>query len=129
LTLPIFPRERAGGRVFEELVAAHERMVLRTAYRLVGCLEDAQEAAQEVFLRLLGVWAGSKLPPDLRQLVGLSRGSEDSTHQCTTDRAQTPASIFTDLDVKEGQKTVVGKSSVNSAGDALILVIVPKIME
>jgi RNA polymerase sigma-70 factor, ECF subfamily len=52
LTLPIFPRERAGGRVFEELVAAHERMVLRTAYRLLGRWEDAQDAAQEVFLRL-----------------------------------------------------------------------------
>jgi RNA polymerase sigma-70 factor (ECF subfamily) len=33
-------------------VAAHERMVLRTAYRLLGRLEDAQDAAQEVFLRL-----------------------------------------------------------------------------
>jgi RNA polymerase sigma-70 factor (ECF subfamily) len=52
LILPIFPRERAGGPVFEELVAAHERMVLRTAYRLLGRLEDAQDAAQEVFLRL-----------------------------------------------------------------------------
>jgi RNA polymerase sigma-70 factor, ECF subfamily len=52
LTLPIFPRERAGGQVFEELVAAHERMVLRTACRLLGRLEDAQDAAQEVFLRL-----------------------------------------------------------------------------
>jgi hypothetical protein len=47
----------------------------------------------------------------------------------TTDHTQIPANIHTDLDVKEGQKTVVGKSSVNSAGDALILVIVPKIME
>jgi len=52
LTLPIFARERADRRVFEELVAAHERMVLRTAYRLLGRLEDAQDAAQEVFLRL-----------------------------------------------------------------------------
>jgi hypothetical protein len=47
----------------------------------------------------------------------------------TTDLTQTPANIFTDLDVREGQKTVVGKSSVNSAGDALILVIVPKVVE
>jgi RNA polymerase sigma-70 factor (ECF subfamily) len=52
LTLPIFSRERAGEEVFEGLVAAHERMVLRTAYRLLGRLEDAQDAAQEVFLRL-----------------------------------------------------------------------------
>ncbi len=33
-------------------MAAHERMVMRTAYRLLGRLEDAQDAAQEVFLRL-----------------------------------------------------------------------------
>jgi hypothetical protein len=47
----------------------------------------------------------------------------------TTDHTQTPARIHTDLDVREGQKTVVGKSSVNSAGDALILVIVPKVVD
>jgi hypothetical protein len=41
----------------------------------------------------------------------------------------TVASISTDLDVAEGQKTVVGKSSINSTGDALILVIVPKVIE
>jgi RNA polymerase sigma-70 factor (ECF subfamily) len=38
---------------FDELVAAHQQKVLRTAYRLLGRLEDAQDAAQEVFLRLL----------------------------------------------------------------------------
>jgi hypothetical protein len=41
----------------------------------------------------------------------------------------TVASIRTDLDLAEGQKTVVGKSSINSIGDALILVIVPKVIE
>lgn len=39
------------------------------------------------------------------------------------------ASISTDLDIREGQKTVVGKSSINSTGDALILVIVPKLVQ
>lgn len=38
---------------FEELIAAHQQRVLRTAYRLLGRLEDAQDATQEVFLRLL----------------------------------------------------------------------------
>jgi hypothetical protein len=39
------------------------------------------------------------------------------------------AHIATELDLKEGQKTVVGKSSINPAGDALILVIVPKVAD
>jgi RNA polymerase sigma-70 factor (ECF subfamily) len=38
---------------FDELVARHQQKVLRTAYRLLGRREDAQDAAQEVFLRLL----------------------------------------------------------------------------
>lgn len=37
---------------FEQIVRGHERMVLGTALRLLGRLEDAQDAAQEVFLRL-----------------------------------------------------------------------------
>jgi RNA polymerase sigma-70 factor (ECF subfamily) len=34
-------------------MAAHQQRVLRTAYRLLGRVEDAQDATQEVFLRLL----------------------------------------------------------------------------
>ncbi len=37
---------------FERLMKAHERRVIGTAWRLLGRLEDAQDAAQEVFLRL-----------------------------------------------------------------------------
>jgi RNA polymerase sigma-70 factor, ECF subfamily len=37
---------------FEDLVALHQPRVLRTAYRLLGRMEDAQDAAQEAFLRL-----------------------------------------------------------------------------
>lgn len=42
---------------------------------------------------------------------------------------ETVAKISTDLDMRDGQKTVVGKSSLNAIGDALILVIVPRIVD
>jgi hypothetical protein len=42
---------------------------------------------------------------------------------------ETVAKIYTDLDMRDGQKTVVGKSSLNIGGDALILVIVPKVVD
>jgi len=45
-------RARAGDvEAFEELLRQSERRVLRTALRLLGNLEDAKDAAQEVFLR------------------------------------------------------------------------------
>jgi hypothetical protein len=43
--------------------------------------------------------------------------------------SSTVASIRTDLDLSDGQKVVVGKSSINQTGDALILVVVPKVIE
>ncbi len=39
------------------------------------------------------------------------------------------AGINTDLDAKEGQKTVVGKSNISGTEDALILVVIPKVIE
>jgi RNA polymerase sigma-70 factor (ECF subfamily) len=36
---------------FGEIVVRHERRVLTLAFRLLGTIEDAQDAAQEVFLR------------------------------------------------------------------------------
>ena len=38
-------------RAFDALVIKFERQVLRTAWRLLGNLEDAQDASQDVFLR------------------------------------------------------------------------------
>lgn len=43
-------REKAG--TFEQVLMLHERQVYLTALRLLGRREDAQDAAQEVFLRL-----------------------------------------------------------------------------
>lgn len=37
---------------FETLMTRHEQRVVRTAWRILGNLEDGQDAAQEVFLRL-----------------------------------------------------------------------------
>lgn len=51
LALAILPQREAAS--FDALMAEHQRLVVGTAYRLLGRMEDAQDAAQEVFLRLL----------------------------------------------------------------------------
>jgi RNA polymerase sigma-70 factor (ECF subfamily) len=44
---------RGGDRgAFEQLMRRHERLVLATALRLLGNMPDAQDASQEVFLKL-----------------------------------------------------------------------------
>lgn len=50
---PVLLRARSGDRVaFEDLLRSHERLVFGTARCLLGAAEDAEDAAQEVFLRL-----------------------------------------------------------------------------
>jgi RNA polymerase sigma-70 factor (ECF subfamily) len=50
---PVIQAAKAGDLgAFEQLMREHERLVLMTALRLLGRLEDAQDASQEVFLRL-----------------------------------------------------------------------------
>jgi RNA polymerase sigma-70 factor (ECF subfamily) len=65
---------------FEEIVLLHERRVLTLALRLLGTLEDAQDAAQEVFLRafkyLRRFDTSKPLEPWLvRMTVNVCRGS------------------------------------------------------
>ncbi len=49
----IIARARSGDpQAFEQLMLAHQKRVLATAWRMLGNLEDARDAAQEVFLRL-----------------------------------------------------------------------------
>jgi len=52
-SVQILKRAIAGDRVaFDQIILRYERQVLMTAWRLLGSREDAQDAAQEVFLRL-----------------------------------------------------------------------------
>jgi RNA polymerase sigma-70 factor (ECF subfamily) len=49
----IIERARGGDtQAFEQLMMAHQQRVLSTAWRMLGNVEDARDAAQEVFLRL-----------------------------------------------------------------------------
>jgi len=49
----LLDRAKSGdAAAFEDIVVRHERQLFRTALRLLGHREDAQDAVQEVFLRL-----------------------------------------------------------------------------
>lgn len=51
--LGLIEAARAGDlAAFEALMRQHERLVLATAFRLLGSLPDAQDISQEVFLKL-----------------------------------------------------------------------------
>jgi hypothetical protein len=62
--------------------------------------------------------------PRTVRIDGLRLEITGRVHQDT----EVVALVSTDLDIKEGQRTVVGKSAVNGS-DALFLVIVPKVIE
>ena len=80
-TSKLIARAITGDRVaFEEIVLLHERRVLTLAVRLLGTSEDAQDAAQEVFLRtfkyLRRFDTSKPLEPWLvRMTVNVCRGS------------------------------------------------------
>jgi hypothetical protein len=72
-------------------------------------------------------YARARISPDAPKLVHLDAlRLEISRHH--SNRTDTIALVSTDLDVQDGQKTVVGKSAMNGA-DALFLVIVAKVIE
>jgi RNA polymerase sigma-70 factor (ECF subfamily) len=51
--VPLLRLAKAGdAAAFEQILIRHERRVFLTALRMLGCVEDAQDAAQEVFLKL-----------------------------------------------------------------------------
>lgn len=51
ITIAMTDEGRVPAASFEQLLADFERPVLRLCYRLLGNLADAQDAAQEVFMR------------------------------------------------------------------------------
>jgi RNA polymerase sigma-70 factor (sigma-E family) len=51
---------------FEELYAAHGREALRLAYLLTGSREEAEDVAQEAFVRILGRFADLRKPEVFR---------------------------------------------------------------
>ena len=72
-------------------------------------------------------YKSARISPDPPRVVHLDGLHLEIARQ-HSDRTDTIALVQTDLDVREGQKTVVGKSAVNGK-DAIFLVIVAKIID
>jgi len=73
-------------------------------------------------------YARARVTPDAPRLVHLDGLRLEITRRRLSQTVATVAFVSTDLDIKDGQKTVVGKSAVNG-GDAVFLVIVAKVIE
>jgi RNA polymerase sigma-70 factor, ECF subfamily len=120
LALAILPRKSTPNRgAFERLMAEHERLVLGVAWRMLGRMEDAQDAAQEVFLRLFKNFdevAGDPKPWLYRVTVNVCndyfrrRVSECEPPAGLADTAPDPLRILTDGERKrlllEGLQTL-----------------------
>lgn len=122
-------RAKAGDLgAFEQLVIRHERLVFLTALRLLGRQEDAQDAAQEVLLRLyrhLGRFdeVRSFRPWLYRMTVNVCRDAHRRRRHVTTlsleeappiaDRLPGPEQIFAVDEqrrlVREGLRTLAEK--------------------
>lgn len=116
-------RAKAGDReAFEALIRHHERRVLRTALRLLGRLDLAQDAAQEVFLRMhkylarfdddreLGPWLYRMVVNachDVRRRRGADTPLDEVAEPVATDGAA--AQIDERLD-RERRRTLVARA-------------------
>ena len=72
-------------------------------------------------------YARARISPESPRILHLD-GLRLEITRGHSGRNETIALVSTDLDVRDGQKTVIGKSVVNGA-DALFLVIVPKVID
>jgi hypothetical protein len=62
----------------------------------------------------------------IKTVTGIFKGDDGKTN---SQFQYISTGINTDLDVREGQKTVVGKSNISGTEDAIILVVSPKVIE
>jgi hypothetical protein len=72
-------------------------------------------------------YARARISPEAPRVVHLD-GINLQIWRRHADRVDTIVKVVTDLDLREGQKTVLGKSAVDGS-DALFLILVPKIVE
>lgn len=159
---------RAGdSQAFRQLVILYQRQVLHTAYHLMGRIEQAQDAAQEVFLRLFRsldrIRAEQEISPWLyRVTINVCRDlwrksqpatflsleslreennwdpptgdasleerllAEEKRHLPSEAIGRLPPKEREALVLREGQKVVVKKSTVDGSNNAIFLVLSAK---
>jgi Sigma-70 region 2 len=102
-----------GLAAFEALMRRHERLVLVSALRLLGNTADGQDVSQEVFLRLyrnLNKLEGERVIAAWLYWV--------TVNACSFQKL----TLNTDVDIKAGQKVVIGRHGINRE-QALFLVV------
>ena len=87
-TWDLISRARAGDlESFDQIMILHQRRVFRTALRILGNLQDAQDAAQDVFLRLFKYM--NRLDPNRELSPWLYRMTVNVCHDIARKRHKT----------------------------------------
>lgn len=106
-TADVLERLRAGDpRAFEDLVTAYQHRVFAVAYRMLGSRAEAEEAAQEVFLRahrgLADFRGEAKLSTWLYAITSRFCLSRLASGQARFERARRDQAVLADLPSPDG---------------------------
>jgi RNA polymerase sigma-70 factor (ECF subfamily) len=108
---------------FEAVMRTHERRVLGLALRLTGNLDDAQDAAQEVFLRLhrnLGSLEADAIAPWLRRVtvnVCLDARRRNSRAAVAIDRDHPSQAPGPEVEAERGRRREALQAALGRLGE------------
>ena len=103
---------------FEDVMRAQQRRVLGVACRLLGRVEDAQDVAQEVFMKLYKHF--DRLSPDASIEAWLYRTTVNACWDCLRARPKTEELVFEPVAFGDPLRSAAARQQLNRVEQALL---------